>query len=79
MEQTQSRGKDITIFTILLVLAILFLAPILIVLMNSFKGKFFISDTPFQFPNGDTFSGLATIPVVLKKSTSLVPSVCHSL
>ncbi|GAB6991733.1 carbohydrate ABC transporter permease [Paenibacillus pini] len=67
MEQTQSRGKDITIFTILLVLAILFLAPILIVLMNSFKGKFFISDTPFQFPNGDTFSGLSNYTSGIEK------------
>jgi raffinose/stachyose/melibiose transport system permease protein len=26
--------------------------------MNSFKGKFFISDTPFEFPNSKTFVGL---------------------
>ncbi|WP_339302261.1 hypothetical protein NSQ90_01275 [Paenibacillus sp. FSL H7-0737] len=43
----QTRAKDYSIFTILLVLAIAFLSPIFIVLMNSFKGKFYISDTPF--------------------------------
>ena len=42
----------------LTVLAALFLAPILIVLMNSFKGQFFISDQPFQLPNSETWAGL---------------------
>ncbi|MGE5632265.1 MAG: carbohydrate ABC transporter permease [Caulobacteraceae bacterium] len=44
--------------TILLILTIAFLSPILVVLMNSFKGKFFISDNPFAFPNNQTFVGL---------------------
>jgi raffinose/stachyose/melibiose transport system permease protein len=43
-----------TIITIILIfLSFLYIAPILIVLMNSFKGKLFISDQPFVFP---TFS-----------------------
>ncbi|GIP16269.1 ABC transporter permease [Paenibacillus montaniterrae] len=46
------------LFLLLLVLAIAFLLPIFIVFMNSFKGKFFISDEPFVFPGGDTFVGL---------------------
>ncbi|GIO86659.1 ABC transporter permease [Paenibacillus faecis] len=54
----QTRGKDAALFTFLLVLAALFIAPVLIVLMNSFKGKFFISDTPFLFPKGQMFVGL---------------------
>lgn len=54
----KTRGKDAVLFTVLLVLAVLFIAPILIVLMNSFKGKFFISDTPFLFPDGPMFVGL---------------------
>jgi raffinose/stachyose/melibiose transport system permease protein len=53
-----SKVKDSVIFVILLALAIAFLIPILIVLMNSFKGKFFISDTPFVFPTKQTFTGL---------------------
>lgn len=53
-----SKIKDNLIFIVLLILAVLFLAPILVVLMNSFKGKFFISDTPFLFPNSETFVGL---------------------
>ncbi len=46
------------IFAILVILAALFLAPILIVFLNSFKGRFYISDTPFQLPNAETFVGL---------------------
>lgn len=52
-----SKLKNRLIFILLLVLSVAFLAPIFIVLMNSFKGKFFISDTPFVFPNGKTFIG----------------------
>ncbi|CAM4514904.1 MAG: carbohydrate ABC transporter permease [Paenibacillus macerans] len=54
----KTKGRDVLQFAVLFVLAVLFLSPILIVLMNSFKGKFFISDTPFQFPNGQTFVNL---------------------
>lgn len=47
------------IVTILLfLLSILFLLPILIVFVNSFKGKFFISGEPFNLPTSETFVGL---------------------
>ncbi len=39
-------------------LAAVFLAPIFIVLMNSFKGQFYINDAPFALPTRDTFSGI---------------------
>ncbi len=45
-------------YIFLIAAAVLFLSPILIVLMNSFKSKFHISDTPFKFPDADTFEGL---------------------
>ena len=46
--------------TILLtLLAIAFLSPIAIVLSNSFKGQFYISDAPFALPNKDTFVGFS--------------------
>lgn len=54
----KTRGRDSVVVTVLFILAVLFLAPILIVLMNSFKGKFFISDTPFNLPDAQTFIGL---------------------
>ena len=59
MEQSlETKRGNAVISLLLLLLAVLFLAPILIVLMNSFKGRFFISDTPFQFPTAETFVGL---------------------
>ncbi|MCI1965967.1 MAG: carbohydrate ABC transporter permease [Oscillospiraceae bacterium] len=47
-----------TIFVILLLLALLFLVPVLVVLMNSFKGRFYISETAFLPPTGAMFVGL---------------------
>lgn len=53
-----SKLKDKLIFILLFILSIVFLSPILIVFLNSFKGKFFISETPFLLPNSKTFTGL---------------------
>ena len=39
------------------ILGLVYIAPILIVLMNSFKKKVFINKEPFTMPNGKTFSG----------------------
>ena len=50
--------SHIVTFILLLGLAALFLAPIFIVLINSFKFKFSITDTPFVLPNAETFSGV---------------------
>jgi len=58
MSLAKSTKKNHLILTIVLViLAALFLSPILIVVMNSFKSKLFISNEPFSLPNPDTFSG----------------------
>ncbi len=46
------------LFIVLLVFAVLFIAPVFIVLMNSFKTKFSISQTPFVFPSNTTFAGI---------------------
>lgn len=47
------------VYILLFLLAVVFLAPILIIIMNSFKGNFFISDAPFALPNTETFAGFA--------------------
>lgn len=52
------RASNTLWFVLLFLLAILFLMPIIIVIMNSFKYKFSISQTPFVPPNQETFSGL---------------------
>ncbi len=60
-------GRTI-IFLLLLVLSILFLSPILIVFVNSFKGKFFISETPFELPNSKTFVQLENYTSGIEKT-----------
>lgn len=56
MEVSKSTGRVLTV--VLAVIAVCFLIPILLVLMNSFKGKLYISNAPFALPTSDTFSGL---------------------
>lgn len=52
------RISDIFFFILLAALSILFLMPIVIVLLNSFKSRFSISQEPFVLPNSDTYVGL---------------------
>ena len=49
---------DWLIFVILCILVVAFLAPIVFVVLNSFKGRLFISDAPFALPSAETFAGL---------------------
>lgn len=53
----RERISDTLKVVLLAVLAVLFLAPIVIVFMNSFKGQFFISDQPFKLPTAETWAG----------------------
>lgn len=61
--------KIITLFLICAALYVIF--PILVVLMNSFKGKLFISTEPFMFPSTDpentTYVGWANYITGIKK------------
>ncbi|MHA0857401.1 carbohydrate ABC transporter permease [Paenibacillus sp. CMAA1364] len=58
MNTSTSKLKDGLVFIFLSILSLSFLAPIFIVLMNSFKGKFYISDMPFKIPDSTTFVGM---------------------
>lgn len=53
----RNKSTNIVIFIVLCVLAVLFLVPIFLVLMNSFKSRFYISGDPFALPNATTFVG----------------------
>lgn len=57
MEKKNVFSKILTYF-FLIAFAAAFAAPIFIVLMNSFKNRLHISDSPFSFPDENTFSGL---------------------
>ena len=52
----KSIGKSL-IYILLFFLAVVFLAPIIIILFNAFKSNFYISSSPFSIPNTDTFAG----------------------
>ena len=55
--QKMSAGQW-AIFVFLCVLVVVFLYPIAFIFINSFKGKFFISNDPFSLPTGETFVGI---------------------
>lgn len=57
--KNESKGwRGILLTAFLTVLAVFFLIPVFLVLMNSLKGQFYISDAPFALPNSETFVGL---------------------
>lgn len=49
--------KSILAFLLLLCAAALFIAPVVVVVINSFKARFSIATEPFVLPNNDTFVG----------------------
>ena len=54
----KERAFNTVFFFLLLLLAVLFIFPVFIVLLNSFKLKFSIATAPFIFPTAETFSRL---------------------
>lgn len=56
------------IYTVLIAVGVAFLSPIFIILINSFKGKFYISDAPFSFPDSETFAGFENYLSGLEKT-----------
>ena len=57
MKKTGIRS-EVFVYIILFVLSAVFLAPIAIILINSVKNNFYISDSPFTLPNAETFVGI---------------------
>lgn len=51
------KGTNVIVTIILSVLAVLFMVPMVLVLINSFKSKLYISADPFALPNAETFVG----------------------
>lgn len=47
------------IYAVLTTLTVMFVYPLLIILMNSFKGKLYISDNLFAFVNATSFAGFS--------------------
>ena len=62
------KSTNIIITVILSALAVLFMVPMILVLINSFKSKLYISSEPFAFPNSETFVGFENYLNGLKSS-----------
>lgn len=73
-----SKSTQAVMIVVLSILSLVFLMPIFVVLMNSFKGKFYISDAPFALPDGETFAGLTNYIDGVSK-TGLPSAFCYSL
>ena len=56
--EAENRVRHNILSVALSALAVLYMVPLFLVLMNSFKGRFFISDTPFALPNSQTWVGI---------------------
>ncbi|WMC91982.1 carbohydrate ABC transporter permease [Kineothrix sp. MB12-C1] len=54
-----SKKTEIVLTIFLVILMLLFLIPIFLIFMNSFKSKLYISDIPFAMPTTETFVGLS--------------------
>jgi raffinose/stachyose/melibiose transport system permease protein len=67
-EGKKGRLGRVILFLFLMTLSVLFLSPILIVFINSLKGKFFISETPFELPNSKTFVQLENYTSGIEKT-----------
>lgn len=53
--QEKRRLSTTIIYVVLTVLSVIFIIPIALVLMNSLKNKLYISTTPFELPNAESF------------------------
>lgn len=70
--------KNTALTVVMVLLSALFLAPIFIVLMNSFKTKFNIISSPFSFPDADTFAGIQNY-INGVQSSGIIPAFFRSL
>lgn len=66
------------LFVLMAVFAVFVLFPILIVFINSFKGRLFISSEPFTIPKGDAFVGMTNYTEGLAK-TGFFSAFAYSL
>ncbi len=58
IQNKKTRTINGVLIVVLCIVAAAVLYPLLFILNNSFKGKFFISKDPFALPTSETFSGI---------------------
>ncbi|WP_333791952.1 carbohydrate ABC transporter permease [Muricomes intestini] len=73
-----SKGTGIVMTVIFSLLALVFIFPIVLVFINSFKSKLYISDSPFSLPDSQTFVGLSNYIDGVAK-TGLIKAAGYSI
>lgn len=66
--KTKMKPSHWVIFAVMCVLVVVFMMPIFFVILNSFKGKLFISDAPFALPTSETFVRLSNYMTGIEKT-----------
>lgn len=54
----EKKSTNVILTILLSILAVIFMVPMVLVLINSFKSRLYISSEPFALPNVETFVGL---------------------
>ncbi len=67
----KSSASHTIVYIVLILISVIFLAPIFIVFYNSFKSKLYITNEPFALPNSETFAGLENYTGGLEKTSFL--------
>ncbi|WP_241157562.1 carbohydrate ABC transporter permease [Schaalia sp. ZJ1691] len=57
-KSASARVSHAVLYAILVALTAVFIGPLLFILVNSFKGRFFIADAPFALPLGEYWVGI---------------------
>ena len=66
------KKANIFIYVILGILTVVVLYPLYFIVLNSFKGKFYISKQPFELPKGELFAGLTNYTNGLEQKSGLI-------
>lgn len=76
--KAKKKVSDIIVYIVLTILAVAFLVPIVLVLMNSLKNKLYINTNPFSIPDSISFVGLKNYAEGLTK-IHFIDSIGYSL
>ncbi|MCI8327722.1 MAG: carbohydrate ABC transporter permease [Lachnospiraceae bacterium] len=75
---TKRKKSNLLIYVILCIVTVVVLFPLYFIILNSFKGKFFISKQPFELPTGKLFAGITNYVNGLER-TGLIQAAGWSL
>ena len=74
----EKKSTNAIICIVMAIITALFIFPVVIVAVNSFKGQFYISEAPFSLPSRETFAGLSNYRSGIEK-TDFLSAFAYSL